>query len=97
VASSSTRPHQQDAAFFDHHNPVGLAERERAFQLALADMLAFLSTPTGQVAIFDATNSTQERREKLVSGSGRGGRGLCLSTEAWALRACGAYLKLLLP
>jgi hypothetical protein len=58
----------QDAAFFDHNNPVGLAERERAFQLALADMMKYLRSESGQVAIFDATNSTQERREKLVSG-----------------------------
>jgi hypothetical protein len=60
----------QDAAFFDHNNPVGLAERERAFQLALADMMAYLRSESGQVAIFDATNSTQDRREKLVSVEG---------------------------
>lgn len=63
----------QDAAFFDHNNPVGLAERERAFQLALADMLGYLRSDAGQVAIFDATNSTQDRREKLVRGSFIGG------------------------
>jgi hypothetical protein len=64
----------QDAAFFDHNNPVGLAERERAFQLALADMMAYLRSEAGQVAIFDATNSTQDRREKLVSARGGGVR-----------------------
>lgn len=58
----------QDAAFFDHNNPIGLAERERAFQLALADMMGYLRSDAGQVAIFDATNSTQDRREKLVGG-----------------------------
>ena len=44
---------------------AGRAARERAFQLALVDMLEYLETDTGQVAILDATNSTQERRNKV--------------------------------
>eukprot|EP00775_Hariotina_reticulata_P010180 gene10180-10340_t len=46
----------QDASFFDHHN-----------ELALNDMLMWLDSDEGQVAIFDATNSTQERRDKLAA------------------------------
>eukprot|EP00882_Tetradesmus_deserticola_P010245 GHRQ01010823.1.p1 GENE.GHRQ01010823.1~~GHRQ01010823.1.p1 ORF type:complete len:342 (+),score=123.45 GHRQ01010823.1:652-1677(+) len=55
----------QDAAFFDHNNPAGRAARERAFHLALQDLMGYLHTEAGQVAILDATNSTQERRNKV--------------------------------
>uniref|UniRef100_A0A383W1K9 6-phosphofructo-2-kinase domain-containing protein n=1 Tax=Tetradesmus obliquus TaxID=3088 RepID=A0A383W1K9_TETOB len=55
----------QDAEFFDHNNPAGRAARERAFHLALQDMMGYLHTEAGQVAILDATNSTQERRNKV--------------------------------
>lgn len=44
---------------------AGCEARESAFQAALDDMLLYLRGD-GQVAIFDATNSTQERRLKLV-------------------------------
>lgn len=44
---------------------AGRAARERAFQLALVDMLDYLDSDEGQVAILDATNSTQERRDKV--------------------------------
>ncbi|KAF6255112.1 6-phosphofructo-2-kinase-domain-containing protein [Scenedesmus sp. NREL 46B-D3] len=55
----------QDAEFFDHNNPAGRAARERAFHLALQDLMGYLHTEAGQVAILDATNSTQERRDKV--------------------------------
>lgn len=85
--ASNHRTWLQDAAFFDHNNPVGLAERERAFQLALADMMGYLRSDAGQVAIFDATNSTQERREKLV---GEQALGMLLQSTAWGGCAFGS-------
>uniref|UniRef100_A0A061SGZ3 6-phosphofructo-2-kinase / fructose-2,6-bisphosphatase n=1 Tax=Tetraselmis sp. GSL018 TaxID=582737 RepID=A0A061SGZ3_9CHLO len=57
----------QDAAFFDKDNPVGQEKRAQALREALDDMLAWLSQEHSQVAIFDATNSTEERRRYLVS------------------------------
>lgn len=55
----------QDAAFFDHNNAAGMKAREQALYTALDDMEDWLATDEAQVAIFDATNSTEERREKL--------------------------------
>ncbi|DBA78530.1 hypothetical protein WJX79_005894 [Trebouxia sp. C0005] len=55
----------QDAAFFDHNNVAGMKAREQALYAALDDMESWLATDEAQVAIFDATNSTEERREKL--------------------------------
>ena len=40
--------------------------RNRALQAALDDLDAYLETDQGQVVIFDATNTTEERRQKLV-------------------------------
>jgi 6-phosphofructo-2-kinase/fructose-2,6-biphosphatase len=56
----------QDAAFFDATNKAGVEARNRALDAALADLMAYLESENGQVAIFDATNSTVERRQKLV-------------------------------
>jgi hypothetical protein len=47
-----------------HGNEV----RNRALQEALDDLDAYLATDQGQVVIFDATNSTEERRSRLVRG-----------------------------
>lgn len=48
--------------FFDPDNPEGRRERMRLADIVLRDMLKWLSQ-TGQVAIYDATNSTRERRQ----------------------------------
>lgn len=40
--------------------------REAALHAALDEMIAWLETATSQVAIFDATNSTESRRQTLV-------------------------------
>lgn len=45
---------------------VGMAMREAALHAALDDMIAWLRKPEAQVAVFDATNSTEDRRNKLV-------------------------------
>ena len=57
----------QDANFFDHRNPAGRAARERAFRAALDDMIAWLLAERCQVAIYDATNSTRERRAAIAA------------------------------
>eukprot|EP00927_Polykrikos_kofoidii_P017855 TRINITY_DN18196_c0_g1_i4.p1 TRINITY_DN18196_c0_g1~~TRINITY_DN18196_c0_g1_i4.p1 ORF type:complete len:627 (+),score=100.34 TRINITY_DN18196_c0_g1_i4:66-1946(+) len=53
------------AEFFDSSNEAARAAREEAASLALDDAFSFLDRG-GQVAIFDATNSTRERRQWLV-------------------------------
>lgn len=52
---------QQPADFFDPANPQGVAARRAMAQAALDDMLGWLKTE-GEVGIYDATNSTRERR-----------------------------------
>jgi len=56
---------QQNADFFDPSNPEGAAARQRALIAALDDMETWLDSDSSQVAIFDATNSTTERRNFL--------------------------------
>lgn len=41
--------------------------RKKALNAALQDMLNWLDSGVGQVAIFDATNTTKARRQLLVS------------------------------
>ena len=41
--------------------------RNRALEAALDDLDEYLETEQGQVVIFDATNTTEDRRQKLVS------------------------------
>ncbi len=43
--------------------------RQKALLAAMEDMLKYLSSEKGQVAIFDATNTTEERRQFLVSAA----------------------------
>ena len=45
---------------------VGMAMREQALHAALDEMTAWLDLASSQVAVFDATNSTEDRRNKLV-------------------------------
>ena len=56
--------------FFDPSNPEGKAIRETCMEAALNDALGWLRNGGGDVAIFDATNTTRERRstvyEKIV-------------------------------
>lgn len=60
--------------FFDPANPEGKAIRESCMEAALTDALGWLTTGNGDVAIFDATNTTKERRvnvhERIVHQNG---------------------------
>lgn len=58
---------RQDANFFDAKNQAGLVARHRALDAALNDLMGYLASPQGQVAIFDATNTTEERRRSLIN------------------------------
>lgn len=52
-----------NADFFSPTNPAGAASRQAAAQHALEDMMRWFSETDGTIAIFDATNSTRERRQ----------------------------------
>lgn len=51
----------QHHSFFDPENPEGSAARMEMAQLALDDMLAWIAQG-GEIGIYDATNSTRDRR-----------------------------------
>lgn len=55
---------QQPASFFDPDNPQGVEARRAMATAALDDCLAWLDRG-GQIAIYDATNATRERRTLL--------------------------------
>ena len=59
--SGASVPHH----FFDPKNQVGLAARRQAAEAALGDMLQWFDQG-GEIGIFDATNSTMERRRWLL-------------------------------
>ncbi|EYU45715.1 hypothetical protein MIMGU_mgv1a001851mg [Erythranthe guttata] len=55
----------QSADFFRGDNPEGLEARNEVAALAMEDMISWMQEG-GQVGIFDATNSTRERRNMLM-------------------------------
>ncbi|XP_055746957.1 6-phosphofructo-2-kinase/fructose-2,6-bisphosphatase 2-like [Salvelinus fontinalis] len=52
--------------FFRHDNEEAMEIRKRCALVALRDVKAYL-TEGGQIAVFDATNTTRERRELILS------------------------------
>jgi len=54
------------ASFFDPQNADGLSQRKMACDAALKDMLEYMNKPDVRVAVYDATNSTKERRDYLA-------------------------------
>lgn len=57
--------------FFDSHNKTGERSRREAASEALSDMLRWFEEEAGIVAIYDATNSTRERRTWLLEECGK--------------------------
>jgi broad specificity phosphatase PhoE/predicted kinase len=55
----------QSHDFFDPRNPAGVKQRTEAALMALEDMLFWFDNG-GEVAIYDATNSTHERRKLIL-------------------------------
>jgi broad specificity phosphatase PhoE/predicted kinase len=55
---------QKSHEFFDPRNPEGLAARLKVAKQALDDMLGWIEQG-GQIGIYDATNSTRERRRMI--------------------------------
>ncbi len=55
---------RQPHSFFDPHNPEGMAAREAMARAAMEDAARWLAQG-GHVAIYDATNTTRRRREKV--------------------------------
>ena len=52
---------------FDPENKEGMEMRERICHKGLEDVLEWLDNEGGEVAIFDATNTTRERRAYLYN------------------------------
>lgn len=55
------------AEFFDALNPEGEQLRKSAAEAAVEDMLKWFKTENGVVGVLDATNSTKERRDWILS------------------------------
>ncbi|KAI8332437.1 6-phosphofructo-2-kinase-domain-containing protein [Chlamydoabsidia padenii] len=56
---------QQDNSFFDPNNLTGQKQRKEAANMTLQQMLQWYEEEDGVVGIYDATNSTLERRKWL--------------------------------
>lgn len=56
---------QQDNSFFDPNNLSGQKQRKEAANMTLQQMLKWYDEEDGVVGIYDATNSTLERRKWL--------------------------------
>lgn len=55
-----------DATFFSPNNEEGLKFRQEAVNQAIKDMMSWFLDENGVVGILDATNSTRERRLKIL-------------------------------
>lgn len=55
-----------DAEFFDPKNEVGMNYRQEAITRATTDMMKWFLDDNGVVGILDATNSTRDRRDKIL-------------------------------
>ncbi|XP_066064545.1 6-phosphofructo-2-kinase/fructose-2,6-bisphosphatase isoform X2 [Chamaea fasciata] len=59
-------PRYKNYEFFRHDNPEGVEIRRHCALTALKDVRTYLSSEEGQVAVFDATNTTRERRDVIL-------------------------------
>ena len=73
-------PKSQDATFFDKGNAAGMEARHRALLHTLDEMMRWLNSDSGQVAILDATNTTKQRRQLLREILHGRGEYLCLES-----------------
>uniref|UniRef100_A0A671YK99 6-phosphofructo-2-kinase/fructose-2,6-bisphosphatase 2 n=1 Tax=Sparus aurata TaxID=8175 RepID=A0A671YK99_SPAAU len=53
--------------FFRHDNEEAMKIRKQCALVALQDVKAYLSREGGQIAVFDATNTTRERRDLILA------------------------------
>uniref|UniRef100_A0A8C5I2Z3 6-phosphofructo-2-kinase/fructose-2,6-bisphosphatase 2 n=1 Tax=Gouania willdenowi TaxID=441366 RepID=A0A8C5I2Z3_GOUWI len=53
--------------FFRHDNKEAMQIRKHCAIMALQDVKVYLSQDGGQIAVFDATNTTRERRELILN------------------------------
>uniref|UniRef100_A0A8C9Y2B9 6-phosphofructo-2-kinase/fructose-2,6-bisphosphatase 2 n=1 Tax=Sander lucioperca TaxID=283035 RepID=A0A8C9Y2B9_SANLU len=53
--------------FFRHDNEEAMKIRKQCALVALKDVKAYLSVEGGQIAVFDATNTTRERRDLILA------------------------------
>jgi predicted kinase len=56
----------EDAEFFDHGNKTAVAARENLAWVVLDELLTWLCDGNGDVGIFDATNTTDDRRRRVL-------------------------------
>lgn len=54
------------ASFYDHSNPDAVAKRQEACNAASEDMVEFMKQDGVCVSVYDATNSTRERRKHIL-------------------------------
>lgn len=52
--------------FFDPKNKEGMRLREQLAEDTLTDIVKFLNNGTGNIAVFDGTNTTKKRRKKVL-------------------------------
>ncbi|XP_040319442.1 6-phosphofructo-2-kinase/fructose-2,6-bisphosphatase 2 isoform X6 [Herpailurus yagouaroundi] len=53
--------------FFRHDNEEAMKIRKQCALVALQDVKAYLTEESGQIAVFDATNTTRERRDMILN------------------------------
>ncbi|XP_019608042.2 6-phosphofructo-2-kinase/fructose-2,6-bisphosphatase 2 isoform X5 [Rhinolophus sinicus] len=53
--------------FFRHDNKEAMKIRKQCAVVALEDVKAYLTEESGQIAVFDATNTTRERRDMILN------------------------------
>uniref|UniRef100_F6X0Q4 6-phosphofructo-2-kinase/fructose-2,6-bisphosphatase 2 n=1 Tax=Callithrix jacchus TaxID=9483 RepID=F6X0Q4_CALJA len=53
--------------FFRHDNEEAMKIRKQCALVALEDVKAYLTEENGQIAVFDATNTTRERRDMILN------------------------------
>jgi len=57
---------QMPSSFYDHSNAEAVAQRHVACNAALNDMIEYMKQDGVRMAVYDATNSTKERRKWLI-------------------------------